>query len=249
MRLSLPIVVMMLFSTTSLSKSTCEDDENFHDSYGWTCKDYDRAPYQCNQSTKYEKNGETALTSCCACVGSSKGSIFTRDSGTRIDNKFAMIRRATFECLSGCTAETESCKDFCGNDKSRCETRCTDVQATCDYQCELIDEVEDEVNDNGVVVTDDDDTAGSSNSTQMQLIYILIGAIALLGLCCCCVIFIFLMRNRVKTAVAGPAPRAEEQTHMVGQPNAQGDGDWYAPDPYHSYNQISAPPCQGGPVY
>jgi len=248
MRACLPFGLMVLRTATSVSKSTCENDESFHDSYGWTCRDYERAPYQCIQSTKYAIGGETALTSCCACQENSEESIFALgDSGTEVSNK-SPIRRVSDECLSRCIVETDSCTILCGTDKNTCQSRCSNVQATCDFQCELIEGFQNEDPD-ALITTEEETSEVTDNSSFMEMIYILIGVGALLGICCCGFATIYLIRNRVKTAVADPSPLyAAEQTSMV-KPYAQDEGDWRGPDPYDPNNQISATPCEGGPVY
>jgi len=249
MRACLPFGLMVLRTATSVSKSTCENDESFYDSYGWTCRDYERAPYECIQSTKYAMGGETALTSCCACQASSEESIFALgDSRREVSNKAPIIRRVSDECLSVCTTGTDSCAILCGTDKTTCQSRCSNVKATCDFQCELIEGIE--INEvlNGIVTTEETSPEVTDNSSFMQMIYILIGVAALLGICCCGFAIIYLIRNRVKTAVADPSPQYAEQARMV-KPYAQEEGDWRGPDPYDPNNQISATPYEGGPIY
>jgi len=248
MRACLPVGLMVLKTATSVSKSTCENDESFYDSYGWTCRDYERAPYQCIQSTKYAIGGETALTSCCVCQGSSEESVFALgDSVMEVSNEYPIIRRASYECLTACTTRSESCSVLCKDDRTYCEVGCSDIKDTCDEQCAIIENI-DSSEPNGIVT--DPSPKVTSNTSFMQMIYILIGVAALLGICCCGCIIIYLIRNRVKTAVADPSPQyAQEQTRMVRQPYARHEGEWRGPDLYDPNNQISATPCQGGPVY
>jgi len=249
------LIGMVLLNTTLLSKSTCEDDKSFQDSYGWTCRDYNRVPSQCTLSKKYEKERQTALTSCCVCREVLQKSNFLHDSGAMLSEHFETRRRQSYQCLSGCTAETEGCKDDCENEKTSCESRCSEVKTTCDLQCQLIDEEEEEEEeeekDIGGAVGDDDVAADSSNLQTMVWIYILIGALVILVLFCCCFIVIFLMRNRVKTAVAGPSSQfVDEGAPMVTNSQyIQDNGDWYGQTPYSQYKQTSEAPYQTGPVY
>jgi len=252
MRVCLPLGLLVIRTTTSVSKSTCEDDESFEDSYGWTCRDYQRAPYQCNQSAKYAIDGETALASCCACHESSEEFIFlSGNSVTETSSKLTTMRRTSTECYSSCRTGTNSCAVLCGNEKSTCESKCNNVKEICDIQCEFISEDTDVADTGGFVPEDDGTTAGTSNSsTSMLLLYLGIGFVAVLCLCSCCFVIFCLMRNRVITADADSCPEyVEEETRMVSKPFAQDKRGWQSSDPYDPNHQISGAPCQGEPAY
>jgi len=163
------------------------------------------------------------------------------------------MRRASFECLSSCTAGTDSCIALCGTDKSTCESRCNNVKGTCDFQCELISEDENVDDETGGTISEVDVTTESTSnlSTSTLLLYLGIGFVAVLCLCGCgFAIFCLLRRNRVKTADADSYPQyAEEQTRMVRQPYVQDKRDWRSSDLYDPSNQISGAPYQGEPAY
>jgi len=240
--------VLVLLPTTFVSSPTCEDDKSFFDSYGWSCKDYDRAPEECKLSKKYERDGKTALSSCCACKNAFKRPNIS--NGIRLSFLDQIDSRRRQQCSQNCFIESEYCADNCEEVEESCQSDCGDVQATCYERCEeLAEEEEEEETGGGVVENGTEET--SPPNPLLEWYYILIIAIVLLGLCCCCLALMWFMRTRVKTAVAGPPPKYRgEQAPMVDNANyAQGTGDYYRPDPRMQYDQQYVGGCSGGPVY
>jgi len=227
---SLPICIILL-PLTLLSKSPCEDEEYFSDSYGWTCRDYDRAPEQCELSTKFEKNGKVALTSCCAC----RGSLIKHDISDALwlgfPAGFDTKRRRSESCPMGCDAQSDICEGYCNSDLSVCNLRCKDVKTTCNSKCEDEEEEPTEEPVDPDAVVGEEPTAAASGGTQLWF-YLLIAAIILLSLICCCIILYFLMRSRQETDVDCPSPDfCTEEAPMVGNACVQEVGDCYMPAP------------------
>merc|ERR1719334_362992 len=239
-------IIFILLPTTFVSSPTCEDDGSFLDSYGWSCKDYDRAPEECKLSAKYEKDGKTALTCCCACKDSSKKPTILNGFRTSFLDQIDSRRRQ--QCTDTCFTESASCTQDCEEVEDTCKSECDDVQDTCFDRCDELAEEEDEEDEAGGIVAD-----GSlpPPDPTLEWYYILIIVLVLLGLFCCCLALLWFMRTRVKTAVSGPATRNRaEQAPMVRNANyAPGGGDYYRPDPRMQYDQQYAGGCSGGPMY
>lgn len=221
----LPIFIILL-PLTLLSKSTCEDEEYFSDSYGWTCRDYDRAPEQCELSPKFEKNGKVALTSCCACRSNLLKHDISDDLWSGFPVRFDTKRRLSDSCLMGCDGESDICEGYCNSDLNVCNLRCKDVKSACTSKCEDEDPTEEPEDPDAIV---EETPTPASGTTQIWL-YILIGAIVLLSLICCCIIVYCLMRSRVETDVDCPSPDfCTEQAPMVENACVQEVGDCYMP--------------------
>jgi len=252
MMLSKLLIAMILLQMTSFSKSTCEDDKSFIDSYGWSCKDYKRAPQECKLSKKYEKDGKSALASCCICRNAWKKPDISNDFKMSFLEQFDERRRQSQQCLQGCYTVSEDCSDDCETTEASCQSKCTDVLSTCNELCVITneeeEEEEEEEEDEAGGVVDDDETADESSNAMLEWYYILIIGLALLALVCFCLLLMWYLRNRVKTAVLRPT--TQEQAPMVG--NAQyvpGVGEYYRPEPPLPYDQQYAGGCTGGPVY
>jgi len=242
-------IVFVLLPTTFVSNPTCEDDKSFFDSYGWSCKDYDRAPEECKLSKKYERDGKTALSSCCACKNAFKRPNIL--NGFRLSFLEQIDTRRRQQCSQNCFIESGFCAENCEEVEGTCQSDCGDVQATCYERCEQLavdseEEVTGVVSGNGIKQQET-----SPSEPTLEWYYILIIALVFLGVCCCCVALVWFMRTRVKTAVAGPSQKyPAEEAPMVGNANyAQGVGDYYRPDPRMQYDQQYVGGCSGGPVY
>lgn len=209
-------IVLFMFPSAFLSKSTCEDDNSFLDSFGWTCRDYGRVPEQCMFSKKYEINGKMALTSCCVCKNyvNTPGNVVEHFGMSFLDH-FSKTRRQSETCLEGCSGDKETCSDSCDSEKNTCKTHCDDVESTCFWQCELVEEDEEEEGAGGVVETEDEDVT-SSWSSSMEWYIILLIVLLVLGLICCFLVIVYFMQNHVKVGVAGSSPNVNtEQAPMV----------------------------------
>jgi len=234
-------VVFLLFPTALLSMSTCEDDISFMDSFGWTCRDYGRAPEECKLSEKYETNGKMALKSCCVCRNplNTPGNIL-EGLGTSFLDQISMTRRQSEDCLQGCSTDSETCSTGCGSVQTTCTSRCDDARSTCNRQCKLADENEDEDDEPGGVVDDEDESKNTSVSPAMEWYFILLIVVLVLGLLVCCSIIIYFVSNRTKVAVAGPSQNVRpEQAPMVDSSNYAREVDkYYRPRPQAQYENI-----------
>jgi len=241
--------VFVLLPTTFVSNPTCEDDKSFFDSYGWSCRDYDRAPEECKLSEKYEQDGKTALSSCCACKNEFKRPNTLNDFRLSFLDHIDSRRRQ--QCSQNCFLQSEYCAEDCEEVEESCQSECGDVQATCYERCEQLAVEESEEENGSGVVTNGEIVDPPQPNPLLEWYYILIIALVFLGLCCCCLALVWFMRTRVKTAVAGPSSKyPAEQAPMVGNANyAQGAGDYYRADPRSQYDQQYVGGCSGGPVY
>jgi len=243
------LIASILLPVASVSESTCEDDKSFIDSYGWSCKDYERAPVECKESKKYEKDSMNALESCCICRNALTKPDISNDLRMSFLDQFGESRRQSQECVQRCYQVSEDCSDDCMVIESSCQSKCTGVQLTCIELCEVQEEEEEEEEneeENVGGVVDDTDTETSSNPTWMGLewYYILIIILFALALICCVCGLTWYLRNRVKTAVVRPT----EQAPMMR--NAQyAQGVDYRSEPPVQYEQQYAGGCTGGPVY
>jgi len=230
-------IVLLLFPTALLSKSTCVDDNSFRDSFGWTCRDYGRAPEQCMLSKKYKINGKMALTSCCVCSNSfnTHGNV-VEHFGTSFIDHIAKTRRQSETCLEGCSGDKETCSGQCDSVKDTCNSNCEDIESTCFWQCELVeqDEEEEEV---GGVVPDEDEDGTTSVSSSMEWYIIVLIALLILGLICCFSVLIYFVQNRVKVGVAEPAQSVKtEQAPMVPNTHYPEEVEqYYMPRPQAHY--------------
>jgi len=248
MVLKFPILFILLQLTLS-SKSSCEDDKSFFDSYGWSCKDYDRAPEECKVGEKYEKDGKTALKSCCICRNAFKKPDILDYSGLSFLHHFDSRRRQLQQCQQNCVTETEGCSNTCETVETKCQAGCSETQNSCFSLCATVEEPTEEEENAGVV---EDETVASPSSTTLEWYYILIIALLIVGLCICCLALLWFMRNRVKTAVfEDPSKNFHvERAPMVrnGQ-YAQGVQEYHTPAARLQYDQQFAGGCTGGPVY
>jgi len=251
MILGLPIFIILL-PLILQSKSTCEDEEYFSDSYGWTCRDYDRAPEHCERSTEYEKNGKIALTSCCACRNTHTKHDISEDIWLRSPAHFDTRRRQADTCIGGCTTEFGRCEGYCNTDQNTCKLRCNDVNVACAAQCEDVAPAptQEPADPDAIVDTEPTEPATTSKGLDIWM-YILIAAIVLLCLICCCIIVFCLMRTK-ETDVDCPTDVCAEEVPMVENDCAQPIGDCYQPVP-QQYAQCggytTTAPIQNRPIY
>jgi len=233
--------VIILFPLAVLSKPACEDDTSFSDSFGWTCRDYGRVPDQCKFSKEWEKDGKTALLSCCVCRKSMKNKIIS-DNLHKLFTDHVSTRRQSEDCLNSCSLESETCSGSCEEDKNNCASTCEEVEMTCSWLCEQFGEEEEDDEEGGGVVEDDDTNTLNSSSFSRQIVwYIIIGVLSLLACLCCCFVVYYLMGIRVKTADAGPPQQiTREQVPMVPSTRyTQEVQDQYSAQQY--LNQVNYP--------
>lgn len=224
------------------------DEDNFFDSYGWTCRDYDRAPEQCEMSTKYVKHGRTALTSCCACKNTP-----TKPDMSELGVSFLArwdTRRQADTCVFRCIEDSYTCSEFCDTEVSSCNFQCTEIQDNCVSTCD--DEDSDTSGEGGVVdggIVLEEYTTSIGAGTGEIWIYILIACIVLLSLICCCLLFYCRLKTRPEADVACPPDYCAEQQTMIGNPCTQEVGDCYDQDQYRQCGYVGAAPLQTQPVH
>jgi len=240
--------VIILFPLTLISKPACEDDRSFSDSFGWTCRDYGRVPEQCKFSKEWEKDGKTALVSCCVCRKDLKNNIIFNNFGSK---ELLATRRQSEECLTMCSAESETCSGSCEESKTECDSSCDEVLSTCSWLCEHFDdedeEEEEENEEDAGGVVDDDGTATSNSKYHKQIgWYIMIVVLGLFVVCCSCFIAHYLIKVRVKTVDTGrPEKITREQVPMVASArNDQQVGDQYMVQQYVGHGDYPAAPSR-----
>jgi len=160
----MPFSLPLFFFTSALAVQTCLDNTLWRDSYGWTCRDYDRVPQECNSVLAVSVAGITVSEACCAC------------------ESHVERRRDFSSCITTCSAEDDACSSECTADKAACINDCTDDWA---------DDDEDETG--GVVPAEAPTEGSSSSSSSMEpwmIILIILGV--LLVLCITCLIIFFL---------------------------------------------------------
>jgi len=102
----LPRLLVLIMST--LRVQSCLDNMLWKDSYGWTCRDYDRVPQECSSRLAVSAAGVNVFEACCACK-------------SNVDR-----RRDYASCLNTCSAKEDSCNADCTATQVGCVGECTE---------------------------------------------------------------------------------------------------------------------------
>jgi len=165
--MSLVFPATMLVLTITLH--ACIDNVLWRDRYGWTCRDYNRDPRECNSKLAVSAGGIDAYEACCAC-------------------EFSVERRRDYaSCLRTCSANEDACEAECTANKANCEDTCNNDFASSDGDNGgVVDSVE----------TPAPEESSSSNVGLEIWVIVLIVLGVLLLLCIICIILYCLMMPR-----------------------------------------------------
>jgi len=98
----IPVNLLVL----AIAAEACVDNLLWMDTFGWTCRDYTRAPIECRSNYAVSDGGIEAQEACCACV------------------KPVERRRDYTTCLGTCVSEEEACDKNCLADRRNCNYKC-----------------------------------------------------------------------------------------------------------------------------
>jgi len=99
-----PAIVVVFITTVH----ACIDDVLWRDTFGWTCRDYNRDPLECHSNYAVSEGGIEAQEACCACK-------------TTVER-----RRDLATCLGACSADEDACQADCKKDSAECRFDCSD---------------------------------------------------------------------------------------------------------------------------
>jgi len=94
------------FLVLAIAAEACVDNLLWMDTFGWTCKDYTRAPIECRSNYAVSVGGIEAQEACCACV------------------KLVERRRDFQTCLGTCVSDEEACGRNCLANRRTCNYKC-----------------------------------------------------------------------------------------------------------------------------
>jgi len=102
--LLIPAIVVVFIITVH----ACINDVLWRDTFGWTCRDYNRDPLECHSSYAVSEGGIEAQEACCTC-------------------KITLERRRDLAtCLGACSADEDECQAECKSDSADCRSECSD---------------------------------------------------------------------------------------------------------------------------
>jgi len=163
------------FLVLAIAAEACVDNLLWMDTFGWTCRDYTRAPIECRSNYAVSVGGIEAQEACCACV---KPVDRRRDYAT--------------------------CTGICQSDEIGCRDRCDTERKKCDYNCQKEIEADDDEDEAGGAVTgengDNGDDEEETIETPVQnlewwaILLIVLGV--LLCICTICIVFYLLCMTR-----------------------------------------------------
>jgi len=163
------------FLVLAIAAEACVDNLLWMDTFGWTCRDYTRAPIECRSNYAVSVGGIEAQEACCACVK-------------------PVERRRFTDCLGICVSDEEAC------DKS-----CLAERRTCNYNCGQAEEDDEDDETGGAVTEDDNGNGDEEDEEETietpvrdlewwAILLIILGV--LLFICTICIVFYLLCMTR-----------------------------------------------------
>jgi len=103
-----PAIVVVFITTVN----ACTDNALWRDTFGWTCRDYNRDPLECGSRLAVSEGGIQAREACCSCKK-------THDR-----------RRDYSTCVGSCDADEDACEADCRADTADCRLDCMEENPT-----------------------------------------------------------------------------------------------------------------------
>jgi len=209
------------FLVLAIAAEACVDNLLWMDTFGWTCKDYTRAPIECRSNYAVSVGGIEAQEACCACV------------------KPVERRRDLTACLGTCVSEEEACDKNCLADRRN-----------CNYICGTENEEEDDVGGVTEPESSEDETPIVTRVKELEwwaILLIILGV--LLCLCATCIVLYLMCMTQDEGTCEDDGLATQQPMLVGGDCNEPCDNPCDDPcdnrGPEILYNQVPAGYSQG----